>query len=66
MKKHIKSIIVIVLTFITLVVMSRYRASTVVKSAPADVERHSTETQYDTGYIFDDYNKNINIKINNK
>lgn len=67
MKKMICSALVVVLTFITLMVMASFKTDYSLESINITEDKPISNDKPDgTGLMFDDYNKNINIPVNNQ
>lgn len=67
MKKMICSALVVVLTFITLMVMVSFKTDYSLESINITEDKPISNDKPDgTGLMFDDYNKNINIPVNNQ
>ena len=65
LKRNISCILTILITFITVVVIYGYKINddgitTVISNNKPDVQ----DVDDNTGYIFDDFNKAVNIKLN--
>lgn len=67
MKKMIYSALVVVLTFITVMAMLSFKADYSFESINITEDKPSSNDKPDgTGLIFEDYDKNINIPVNNQ
>lgn len=66
MQRFIKSVLVIILTLITIIAMNTFsRSDNNTAAVNMDNEQQtSSQTNEDTGYIFDTGDQNINIKLN--
>jgi hypothetical protein len=64
MKRLIYSILVVTITFITVVAMSTYNSNYMVETSNTILDVQEQYRGYeDAGYIFDDYGRQINIPI---
>ena len=65
MKKVIYSTLVVILTFITVIVMASFQKELYKETNTVPYEiQDSNEKPEGTGYIFNDFNNDINIPVN--